>query len=170
MLTSPLPRSCFLPSAALPIWLLTLGCAFATRLECNICYASERQEDCHVTSELCRPEHVCYIQVEHVTRVLGNGEEQRLTLYTMGCEHVYLCRDRTSYGPTVYGYGRIERFCCCSHHCSDADGTGNGGHLSCPQAWRNSTSASSCQVTATSHDVITLTLACSLVTKLLFYN
>lgn len=44
--------------------------------------------------------------------------------YRMGCTDAYLCRDRVTYGPGPFGYTRNNRQCCCTSHCTEADGVG----------------------------------------------
>lgn len=108
---------------------------------CHYCFNADLIGDCFITKIDCPNDYyVCYTEKNIITHEYGmNSRPTDLTLYKMGCEHHSLCRDRTTHGPSPYGYAVITMGCCCGDMCDKADGVGRGNYDHCPRLWKNYT-------------------------------
>ena len=113
-------------------------------LECHSCFNTNTREECFITKKSCDPSFVCYVETSQFT----NGEEEHsdhasedqvLVMYTMGCKHHRLCRDKTTQRQSQYGYAITSVECCCDSFCDSADGVGESRFESCPRLWPNNT-------------------------------
>ena len=113
--------------------LITVLISVSLALECDYCVNSWSSDDCRLIKKTCRRGQVCSIEVK-TTRYIYKNRSKDLKTYSMGCEHVSLCRDGDRTFLSTRGTVRSHKSCCCTDQCREADGVGNGYLADCSNA------------------------------------
>ena len=125
------------------LWfLLLLSRHLATGLTCNSCNIADIFEDCYINQKVCRNDYVCFVETQSYTFTRSDNSRTKMKVYSMGCRHFDLCRDRTTHGPGAYGYATSTFKCCCTDHCIEPDGVGLQKYEHCRTLWKNNTISS----------------------------
>ena len=111
-------------------------------IECNYCFNADRRKDYYLATVRCNIGEVCFVDSGVITYADKTKKVHQLPSFEMGCYYGYLCADGVRYGPGPFGYTRIERQCCCSDRCVQADGVGKGVIHNCVHAQFNESTIS----------------------------